>query len=184
MDNFEKYMRENRGELDRLEPLDDKAMWKGVVKRMPPTESPPKGQAITNHGLRSKWKWLAMAASVAALIGWALYFFQPVERPFSLADISPELAEREADLLRLISQKETEIGLDQLDRAAFAEVFGELAELENSAAVTRQDLAEGQTKERTLETLLRQYELKIRILENLKREIEKKEYHDELEKEI
>lgn len=180
MENFEKYLRENRDKLDRMEEFGHDEMWKGILKKMPNHQSP-----VTNHPSRFQWKWVAMAASVAALIGWALFIFQPEpEPPFSMADFSPELAEQEAELQKLISQKEMEVGLDTLNPETFAEVFAELAELESNAELTRQDLATGLIKERTLETLIRQYELKIRILENLSREIDKKKYHNELEKEI
>ena len=180
MENFEKYLRDNREELDRVEPLDEQAMWEGISKKVHSPQS-----AV--RSLRSHWKWLAMAASVAALIGWGLYFLKPAEEPnivISLGDISPELAEREANLMLLISQKEKEIGLDTLNAEAFAEVFEELAELEANSKATRWDMNNGSANERTVETLLRQYELKIRILENLSKEIEKKQYHEEREKEI
>lgn len=180
MENFEKYLRENRDELDRMEEFEHDKMWKGVFKKIPNHESPG-----INHPSRFQWKWMAIAASVVALIGWALFIFQAEPEPqFFMADFSPELAERESELQKLISQKEIEIGLDTLNPETFAEVFAELAELESNAELTRQDLAAGLIKERTLETLIRQYELKIRILENLSREIDKNKYHDELEKEI
>lgn len=182
MENFEKYLLENRDELDRMEPLDENRMWRGIEGKVGSRSRSTSG-AVGIQRLRISWKWLAIAATILALIGWSLFIFQP-EEAFSLAEISPELAERELVLQRTIAQKENEIGIAQLDQEMFAEVFGELEELEANAAVARQDVEKGQWNERTLETLLRQYELKIRILETLSREIEKQKYHEELEKEI
>lgn len=185
MENFEKYLRDNRDELDRMEAFDSDKMWEGISNSQ--SQSQSQSQAPVKR-LRPVWKWVAIAASMTALIGWALYFFQPPAEEqiivISIDDISPELAQREADLKRLISQKEKEVGLDTLNAETYAEVFKELAELDANSEATIWDMSNGSANERAVETLLRQYELKIRILENLSREIDKKQYHEELEKEI
>ncbi len=102
----------------------------------------------------------------------------PPEQPPS------ELAQQEAHLQQLVHRKKNEIGFERLDRAAFAELFRELDELEITVEQARKDAAELPRNERLAETLIRYYELKIRILEQLSNEINKKEYHEGLEKSI
>ncbi len=85
---------------------------------------------------------------------------------------------------QLVAQKQREIGLDTLNRAAYADLLSELDELEISVEEARRDLGGMPQRERLMETLLRYYELKIRILEQINYEINKQKYHAELEKRI
>jgi hypothetical protein len=103
-----------------------------------------------------------------------------------LTPIAPaaKLSEAEQRLQQLVAQKQREIGLDSLDRAAFADLLQELDELEISVQEARKDLGDMPQRERLMETLLKYYELKIRILEQINYEINKQKYHEELEKRI
>lgn len=94
------------------------------------------------------------------------------------------VSEDEQRLQQLVAQKQREIGLDTLDRAAYADLLRELDELEITVQEARRDLGSGPQQERLMETLIRYYELKIRILEQINYEINKKEYHEALEKRI
>jgi hypothetical protein len=94
------------------------------------------------------------------------------------------ISEDERRLQQLVTQKQREIGLDTLDRVAYAELLRELDELEISVAEARQDLGGMPQRERLMETLIRYYELKIRILEQINYEINKRQYHEALEKRI
>lgn len=96
----------------------------------------------------------------------------------------PVVSEEERQLQQLVAQKQREIGLDTLDRAAYADLLGELDELEITIAEARRDLGDMPQKQRLMETLIRYYELKIRILEQINYEINKQKYHAELEKRI
>lgn len=96
----------------------------------------------------------------------------------------PVISEEERRLQQLVVQKQREIGLDTLDRAAYADLLRELDELEISVAEARRDLGGMPQRERLMETLIRYYELKIRILEQINYEINKREYHEALEKRI
>ncbi|MBI1227043.1 MAG: hypothetical protein GC192_17560 [Bacteroidetes bacterium] len=90
----------------------------------------------------------------------------------------------EQELQQLVVQKQQEIGLDTLDRATYADLLKELDELEISVAEARRDLGGIPQQERLMETLIRYYELKIRILEQINYEINKQKYHEALEKRI
>jgi hypothetical protein len=96
----------------------------------------------------------------------------------------PAISEEEGRLQQLVAKKQREIGLDTLDRAAYAELLQELDELEISVAEARRDLGGMPQRERLMETLIRYYELKIRILEQINYEINKRQYHEALEKRI
>ncbi len=96
----------------------------------------------------------------------------------------PGVSEEERQLQQLVAKKQQEIGLDTLDRAAYADLLGELDELEITIAEARRDLGDMPQKQRLMETLIRYYELKIRILEQINYEINKQKYHEALEKRI
>lgn len=94
------------------------------------------------------------------------------------------ITDDEQRLQQLVAQKQREIGLDSLDRTVYADLLRELDELEISVQEARKDLGDMPQRERLMETLLKYYELKIRILEQINYEINKKKYHEELEKRI
>jgi outer membrane biosynthesis protein TonB len=96
----------------------------------------------------------------------------------------PVVSEDEQRLQQLVAQKQREIGLDTLDRAAYFDLLRELDELEITVQEARRDLGSGPQRERLMETLIRYYELKIKILEQINYEINKKEYHEAWEKRI
>ncbi|MBK8567805.1 MAG: hypothetical protein IPN76_31925 [Saprospiraceae bacterium] len=101
------------------------------------------------------------------------------------AEVPPTMvSEDERRMQQLVAQKQREIGLDTLDRAAYADLLRELDELEITVQEARRDLGSGPQRERLMETLIRYYELKIKILEQINYEINKKEYHEALEKRI
>ncbi|MCC6725683.1 MAG: hypothetical protein IT258_14335 [Saprospiraceae bacterium] len=105
-------------------------------------------------------------------------------QPKADAAPQPELSEDERRLQQLVAQKQQEIGLDTIDRATYASLLKELDELEISVQEARRDLGSGPQRERLMETLIRYYELKIRILEQINYEINKNDYHEALEKRI
>lgn len=109
---------------------------------------------------------------------------KPKRTPPAKQPPEPAVSDEERELQQLVAQKQREIGLDSLDKASYADLLQELDELEISIAEARKDLSGMPQKERLMETLIRYYELKIRILEQINYEINKKKYHEELEKRI
>lgn len=235
MSDLEKYILENREELDRMEVVPTEAMWQKV--RAKTVQQKPSAKVGLN------WKMLSIAALVLALAGWGLLFFKkkepalvPLQAPPPKVDvpvadkqktpaaqgnatISPEVAEvaqaapkrtppvakrpktkpqtnneaqpqppivteEERQLQMLVAQKQREIGLDTLDRMAYADLLQELDELELTIEQARKDFGGMPQNERLVQTLIRYYELKIRILEQINYEINKQKYHEELEKRI
>ncbi len=176
MDPLEKIIRENRDKLDELEFVPIEKMWGHIF----PDKQKKRKLKISHSNI---WKTIAIAASLLALVGWGLWFFQEKDSPFNLADISPELAEREIQLQQLISQKEKELNFSDIDKVRYGDILKDLKIIDQNTEETKYDLSK-YPDERAIETLIRNYELKIRILENLNRQIQKNKYHEELEKSI
>jgi hypothetical protein len=80
---------------------------------------------------------------------------------------------------RTIARKEAELGLDQLNRQQFIDIFNELDELEQIHRRQMQDLPEVFDNDEWVRTLMRHYEQKLRILERLSREIDKEKQREE-----
>ena len=177
MDNLEKYLHEKRDEIDRTEAVPEEAMWEAISSKIETAPAVAKRVRL--------WQRLAIAASVAALAGWGILLLKPEPaKPVSIADISPKMAEEEVQLQQLISQKEKEINWEELDKSLFQDIVKDLQAIDENSEQIKSDISSFPDNGRAVETLLRQYELKIRILENLKREIEKNKSYEELEKSI
>ena len=178
MDPLEDFILENREELDRVEKIHQEALWNRVAKALPDEAS-----LAVVHEKENPWQisigrnWLMVAAGLALAIGVGLYWIKasPVgnHAKVELAQFSPELAEEQARYIALVKAKEDEIGIDELDREIFQEVFEELETWEQIYQEYLVDLPTYQAKEEVVHTLSKYYERKIRILERLSREMGK-----------
>jgi len=166
MDDFERQIRQSRGELDRVEHLDTDFLWTGITERMTARRS-------GGRRLRLYQRWL-VAASLLALVclGVAYAGWQNREVvPASLSDLSPELAQRETAYLNTIAGKEALLKIDELDREAYAPYLNELFLLDSLNAEYQRELPRYGTNERLLSSLIRYYELKIQLLEQLEKHL-------------
>lgn len=174
MENLEKYIKDHREALDEIEEPQIGIIWQGIRQ-----DSSINARSI--HSRRRIWTWAA-AASILLLIGFGTGKFfgeQSNSEPlYSLKDISPELAEQEATFNQLIAQKEAEIGLQNLEKEAFKDIFLELELLEEIHKEFRKDIPQFSQNDQLVRTLIRYYEQKIRILERLSNEIEKHKNHE------
>ncbi len=178
MDPLEDFILENREELDRIEPIQKEALWNKISK-----ELPEESKLNIVHQKPSPWQisigrnWLMLAAGIALAIGVGLFWIasdrQVNVSDTQLAQFSTELAEEQARYIALVKAKEDELGIDELDREIFQEVFQELETWEEIYREYLIDLPTYQAKEEVVHTLSKYYERKIRILERLSREMEK-----------
>jgi len=174
MDNkLEDYIRQNRDKLDVEEP-DDQFIWEGIKQQSSTRRISP---AIM-------WK----AAAVAIVLLTCAYFMNLIinqnntQTPFTLSNISPELA-KEENLFRLvIDEKMKEIENYDIDPSDFEDIFNELDILELTNKKFLEDLKTQQGNPRLIKALLRYYELKIKILERLLTEIEKHKLYENEQK--
>ena len=171
MDQLEKQIREKRAALDSVEEPEIEAIWQGVRQGVERRQS---------HLLR--WRWISVAATLAILLGLNLFLlWDRAERDstvITLSDLAPELAEQEKGFQTLIARKEAALGLDHLSREEFSALFRELDLLEEIHSESLQEIPFRGNNERLINTLIRYYELKILILEQLENEIHKKRYNE------
>lgn len=166
--NFDEYLKKNRNLLDVDEP-DDDLIWQGIS-----------GKLEKKKSFFSFWK---VAAAVLILLTGAYFISrkaQPVQESVSvtLASISPELATQEKSFFLIIDQKLKELEEREINKEAYASFFEELEILDELNAEYLEDLNTGPVSPRLISALLRYYEQKIRILEQLLMEIEKNKYHE------
>ena len=166
---FEDALKKNRPSLDVDEP-DDDFIWSGIQAELKPQRS---FQFIS---------WKTAAIILLALISG--FVLNSVLNPrtqvvqFSLADISPEYAEQEKFYQTSIAEKWDQIKVDDLDKSEFADIFNEIDHLEKLKAESLKDFAEIGANPRLVKTLFEYYEIKIRLLEIMLAEIEKKEKYN------
>ncbi|MFK8163092.1 MAG: hypothetical protein AB8H12_11570 [Lewinella sp.] len=171
MDEFEDQVRNKREDLDNVEDLSTGELWAGIEERMTGQKS---GKRI-----RLYQRWL-VAASVLLLcsLGLAYAGWQDQEaQPTRLSDLSPELAQQEADFLKTISIKEAALNLDELDHETYASYFEELSLLDSLQTEYQEELPHYGANDRLLNTLIRYYELKIHLLEQLENDLAQQQYY-------
>ncbi|MFT4759330.1 MAG: hypothetical protein ACI9XO_002637 [Paraglaciecola sp.] len=188
MDNFEKYIKDNRSEMDDMEHVPIAGMWAKINGE---------SEQLVENNLRVVSKvqirkirvlraWvMGLAASVLVLLVAGVAFWSNsnnggdkmthFENP--LAAVSAEMAETEQDFKRRIAYKEQEINTQAIDKQLFVEIFEELELLEKINLEYQQDIPEFQEKEQLIQTLTKYYEQKIRILERLSKEIEQQNHY-------
>lgn len=179
MSELEKNIKDNRAELDRIEMPDTRRIWQGIREEL--QEEQQSAHSGWSISVGKYWQW-SIAASVCLLIV-AYFIFQPKSVHSSdqidLASFYPELAAQQDEYVQLIKQKEAEVNIGKLDKAAFTDIFRELEMLENIHQETLQDVPKYIDNEQLVRTLIRYYEQKIKILERLSKEVAKQQYHEE-----
>lgn len=185
MDQLEKYIKAHQSELDRIEPVDSDALWERI--RQPEAKIRPLApKPASGWQFQVGRNWLMMAAAtVALLIGVSIWLVQSPQThaqttaTLSVEDYYPEIADEEMAFRRTIARREAKLGLDKLNRQQFIDIFNELDELEKIHKQQMADLPEMFNNEEWVNTLMRYYEQKLRILERLAREIDKEQQREE-----
>lgn len=171
MDEFERQIRQGRAEMDRVENLDADSLWTGIDERMAAQHS--------GSRLRVYQRWL-VAASLLALVSLGVAFVGWQNRevvPTTLSDLSPELARQEAAFQTTIALKKKALKINELDQEAYAPFFEELSLLDSLQVEYQRELPKYSGNDRLLNSLIRYYELKIQILEQLENDLAKQQYY-------
>ncbi len=163
--NFEESLKKNRASLDVEEP-DDDFIWSGIQSELKSKR--------TLHFLSWKAAAIILLAVISGFVLNSVLNPTPKVVQFSLADISPEYAEQEKFYQASIAEKWDQIKVNDLNRNEFADIFNEIDYLEKLKAESLKDFAELGGNPRLVKTLFEYYELKIRILELMLAEIDKK----------
>lgn len=177
MNPLEEFILDHREELDHIEAVPEEQIWGKISQHFHPSAKREVGQHQANPWQISIGKnWLRLAASVVLAVGLGWYGLNSSTNTSSpaveLAQFSPELAKEQARYIELVKAKEEELGVDQLDREIFQEIFQELETWEVIYREYLKDLPTYQAKEEVVHTLSKYYERKIRILERLSRQME------------
>lgn len=173
MDTFEKYLRERREELDRIETPRREVIWEGVQAGLQESAS---GSGWTLK-IGNYWRW-SIAAGLAIAVSLGVWLWpgggDDAANGEGWAQFYPALADEEQQFKRLVAEKEAQIQLDDLNRSDFSDIFEELQLLEEVHLQMKEDLPVTLSEEELVQILMKYYERKIRILERLSREIEKR----------
>lgn len=167
---IEKYLEQNRLKLDAETPNDD-FIWKGIKKEIRPQRT------ILPDRM---WK-----ATAIFLLGVLLTYVVVKENQedsvviVTLADISQDLGQQEADLKRVVNKKWEEIQpLTMEEKSEFGFLLDELSELDRVYKTYEQDLNKTGGNEQIINALLDYYEKKIRLLNRLSMEIDKQKNYE------
>lgn len=173
--DIEKYLKQNRLKLDTDEP-DDEYIWNGIKNGLNRNQKTPSG-----------WFWkIAAVFLLGVLLTYVFVKENPKEQVviITLADVSKELGNHEAELQQIVNKKWEEINpLSEEEKQQFKFLFDELTELDKVYKTYENDLYTSGENEQIIAVLLDYYEKKIRILNRLSLEIQKQK-NNESDKEL
>jgi hypothetical protein len=161
MDRLEEYIKKNRNSLDIQEPSPE--VWDRIGKDLKSGRKPMK-------------TWLSVAASVIVIIGISLLFYQlgrnSVGRNMASADgempARQQLKEAEAYYTSQINALYTEAQpMLTANPDLQAELNSDIAQIDSIYADLKKDLRDNIANQEVVEALIRNYTIKIRILEDM-----------------
>jgi hypothetical protein len=176
MDNLEKQIRDNRSELDKYDA--PSGVWKRIEKDL---KKEDRGR---------NYQWLYAAAAVAVILTTAVVLFRPVYR------WSEKTSEASGDYNQL---KETEIYYNNIVNSLYKEATplltgnpdmrqelnNDLSQLDSIFIDLKKDLKDNISNQEVMEALVRNYRIRIQILEDMitmlkddKTKTEKKQNHE------
>jgi len=161
MDRLEEYIKKNRTSLDTREPSPD--VWDRIGKELKPDRKPVK-------------RWLSVAASVIIVAGISLFFFQlgrnSVDRQIASADgnlpARQQLREAEAYYTGQINALYQEaLPMLTSNPGLQDELDYDIAQIDSIYADLKKDLKDNIANQEVVEALIRNYTIKIKILEDM-----------------
>lgn len=175
MDFLEKRIKEQRDELDQIERVDEGLLWQNIQ-----TDLGVKKEAKVIRSSRFLQMY-AVAASVAILIlaGWILFANKNTlpKEVIATQEFVPRFEEEEK-YRETVAEKKQVLNFEEINRSDYQDIFQELDLLENVHQEFKEDLPEVMGEERAVNVLQKYYERKLRILERLSKEIEKKSEYE------
>ena len=195
MDNLKKHIKQHRTELDQIEAPNMDKIWSGIQVELGQQTTgleeeldaeKRKLKVVATKANRRFTLWaMATAASLTLLIGVGIgHLMTPktgANIEFNLANYAPAAAEQANNYQKLVRAKMEEINFQNIDTLAFTDVLQELKSLDGEYEHWAKEVPQYVREQELLEFLQRHYEQKIRILEILSKEIEKKVHYEERE---
>jgi hypothetical protein len=176
---LEKYLSGQRENLD-VETPDDNVIWLGIFKELHTNKQPVKRQIRKAMLIRLR-NIAAMAVILFSLgyIGNDIINGRIAGRKISLSTINNELGRREKEYKTLVSFKTKEVkSFSGSDDVIIKELFEEIIKLDAVYDQSMNDLKELGPDERVINTIFNTYEQKIRLLELIILESNKKYSHE------
>lgn len=168
--DIEKYLKKNRLKLDADEP-DDAKIWNEIRKKTGTVKS-----------VQGSWFWkIAAVFLFGVLITYVVVKKTQKDRIVivTLADISKDLGNQEAELKQIVDTKWKEIEpLTAEQKSEFQFLLDELTELDTIYSTYEKDLYTTGENEQIIPVLLDYYQKKIRILNRLALEIQKQKNNE------
>jgi hypothetical protein len=163
MDKLEEHIRKNREDLDRYSP--PKGIWRNIHKNL------KKDKTLSRQ-------WLSIAAMIVVILGTAVIFFRSEYRWSStdkhknsnddLTRIAPQLKETEIYYNNLINSLYTEAKpLLTNNPEIKKELNSDLSQLDSICIDLKKDLKDNIANQDVVEALIRNYRIKIRLLEDM-----------------
>jgi hypothetical protein len=160
MENLEEHIRNNRKYLDRYNPPSD--TWKKIEKELKKDKRPNRN-------------WILVAAMIAVIFGTAVILFRPVYRWSDNKKYTGHAAGENSQL------KETEIYYNNLVNSLYEEATplltnipdvkkelnSDLSHLDSICTDLKRDLKDNISNQDVMEALIRNYRIKIQILEDM-----------------
>lgn len=161
MDRFEEHIRKNRDKLDRYTPPAE--TWKRINKEL-------------NRSKHLRWQWISIAAMVAVILGTSVILFRPGTRQSGTKnDFSTDISNSNPQL------KETEIYYNNMVNSLYKEATplltnnpeirkelnNDLSHLDSICIDLKKDLKDNISNQEVVEALIRNYRIKIEILEEM-----------------
>jgi len=174
MDFLEKKIKEHRDEFDEIERVDEALLWQNIQADL--GETTPVKRLHSSRFLQI----YAVAATVALLVMASWFFSKNQNAAPATATTEEETPQKfldfpeEENYQQLVAEKKEEIDFDEINQAKYKDIFHELDLLENVHDEFKEDLPILSDEEKAIQVLQKYYERKIRILERLSKEIEKK----------
>ncbi|MCB0762157.1 MAG: hypothetical protein KDC12_11595 [Flavobacteriales bacterium] len=173
MSQLEDKIRALRGELDQPQPDLDR-MWKRMEPRLP---------AENKHKAMRQWAIIIGAAAVVFLIG---YFVGPervVESSHhnhivTISEVDSALGMEEIALRKELEERQVTLVGATLDDSQVEMFLEELAIIDSLDMELRSQIGQVQNQRKLLESILDNYRKRIRLMDQIIREMEKKERNE------
>jgi hypothetical protein len=169
-DKLEHFIRQHRSEIDLDEPPE--FLWHGIRKGM--------RQSQKNSDRLLVWQTAAVILLfVSAVLTYNLYNNSkpdPDPRVIALNQFAKEYRDDQRQYQEVISNLQTQVDFENIDKKEFPWIFEELEYLEKTNRQFKEDLNRVGHNEKLIHILLDYYEKKIKILRRLDNEIKRKEY--------
>ncbi len=150
LDNLKNHIDKSREDFE-IYPFDSEKGWEALNQKVTPVQK------------KDPWKIFGMAACFALIISSTIFFMNPVAQP------SDEIAELENFYNTEINQKISLVKSQIKDDR----ILEDLATMDKAFAELKADLSENVDNQEVITAMMENYQLKLRILEEILKELEK-----------